>query len=456
MPVVRCLARCQECQEVKLGIFDKVQEMLTDRFGLFPREGWQASLERVISDIGDAANLPGESLLDSAMTDAVLLRDIAGRMTVPESFFFRYPDQLDDIVEFIKHRLSCINPGMAVRIWSAGCSHGEEPYSLAVLFRENLPGEELHRISILASDINGKAIETARKGIYSPWSFRGMSYVRKRAYFKALDERKYLLHSDIRSMVEFYHGSIQEQFVTIERESLDVVLFRNVAIYLASESLPPLYKGISGSLRTGGWLCLSHSDPPVTHPDLERLETFTSPIYRKRPTQLRSELSLAQVHPVFHAASPHSTVSEGLSSSRADEKRRPERQMDRLNEGLAKADQGQFDAAAKIADELVTRFPDSSQGYYLRGQLSLAMEQRHQAEDDFRKAIQVNPLDLQARFWYALTLFEGESPKRSRIHLTSLDTELSGLHEHLKFSDGKTTVGELLRMVRAILQKMEQ
>ena len=129
--------------------------------------------------------------------------------------------------------------------------------------------------------------------------------------------------------------------------------------------------------------------------------------------------------------------------------------LDRLREGLAKADQGLFTDAAEIAQELVDRHPGSSHGYYLRGHLSLAAEERAEAEGDFKKAILVNPMDLQARFWYGVTLFEGDARKRSRVQMTTLATELSRFDENLILTDGETTVGQLLKMVRSFLKKME-
>ena len=114
---------------------EKVQTELTGRFGLSPREGWHTSLKRAISEIGNAANLSCEKLLERAMTDPNLLKEIAGRITVPESFFFRHPEQLDLIAQFVGERLTETDATASIiRIWSAGCSQGEEPLCIELTF----------------------------------------------------------------------------------------------------------------------------------------------------------------------------------------------------------------------------------------------------------------------------------------------------------------------------------
>ena len=80
---------------VDVTTLEQVQSALLGRFGLSPRTRWRASLSRAIDDIGSIVNLPSDKLIARAVTDPYLLREIAGRITVPESFFFRHAEQLE-------------------------------------------------------------------------------------------------------------------------------------------------------------------------------------------------------------------------------------------------------------------------------------------------------------------------------------------------------------------------
>jgi chemotaxis protein methyltransferase CheR len=254
---------------------------LLSRFGLAPRDGWQASIERATQQMAQSDNISADTLLLRAVTDITLLKRIAGHVTIPESFFFRHPEQLELIARFINEQLQDTPADSNVKIWSAGCSAGEEPLSLAILLKESIFPKKLERVSIIANDINENTIETAKIGRFTPWSFRGLSNNRRQMYFTQATDGRFLLTECIRRMVSFYYRSIQEQLTLLSSASIDVVLFRNVGIYLSSECLDRLYAGFSSVLKPGGLLCISPSDPMTENSVLEKIDTDLGVIYKK-------------------------------------------------------------------------------------------------------------------------------------------------------------------------------
>jgi chemotaxis protein methyltransferase CheR len=444
-----------------LSPIEDVESALLRRFGLSPRDGWQAALERAVLEIGDTVNLSCDSLMERALSDVYLLKKIAGRLTVPESFFFRQVEQLQAIVDFITKRLSSTDTDATIRVWSAGCSQGEEPLSLAMLLKESLSTSYLDRVSIVGSDINASVISAAMKGIYSPWSLRGLDEKQKERYFELLENNHFMLRKEIRSMVEFQHRAIQEQISFFEIDTLDVIIFRNVAIYLTEESLRFLYEKFSTLMKEGGLLCISHSDPPIDRIDFHIAPHYGGAIYRKQSSPigkrsrdfkssietspripLSPRAALRQPNPISHTT-PKTTLPESTDMA------------DNLREGLSKAEEGHVAQAQQIADELLARSPDSHYGYYLTGQLALAAHDLNRAEADFRKALFKAPMDLETRFWYAVVLFEKQVHNRARAQLNALLDALSESNPKQLLVDGKTTVGELLKNAHLLLDKMK-
>ncbi len=388
-----------------------VQDALLCQFGLWPGDGWLESLPRAIREVGRAARVPEHEMLGRVLRDGVLLKEIAGKLTIQESFFFRHPEQLDAVCDEIAKRVTA-DETLNVQIWSAGCSQGEEPFSVAILLRERLTMADFKRVSIFATDINSEAISTAKEGIYSTWSFRGTSPLRKQANFQMLDERRYRLLPEIRQMVSFQHGALQEQLQSMLPMSVDVILFRNVAIYLSDTAVEALYQQFCRVLKPGGLLCLSCSDPPASCKDLEKLHDPFVAAYRKR--------------------------AEGLSK-----------------------DPCLFDMLISPASEQPITIPDTITAASAASALSPRPEHRQKnrsegmrTELDCRRAMFEEPSNPMARFWYAITLYESDAQNRSLAQMNALADDLEKMDGNCLLNDGETRAEELLTTVRTFLEKV--
>jgi chemotaxis methyl-accepting protein methylase len=144
-------------------------------------------------------------------------------------------------------------------IWSAGCSAGEEPYSLAILLREML-GANLPkwRIKILATDVDAKALSQARTGVYEEFSFRELAPRYRewvQVYFTGTSE--YQLSNEVRSMVTFERHNLLHDAPPTD---LDLILCRNVLIYFGRELQERLYQAFHQALRKGGFLVLGKTE----------------------------------------------------------------------------------------------------------------------------------------------------------------------------------------------------
>jgi chemotaxis protein methyltransferase CheR len=188
-----------------------------------------------------------------------LVKDVVEAMTTNETSFYRDSkpfDQFRDIV--LPHLLKTRAAQKRFRIWCAASSTGQEPYSLAMLLKENaakLPG---WNYEIIATDIDTNVIETAKKGEYSQFEVqRGLPIQMLMKYFEQKGER-WCLKQEIKSMVQYKYFNLLESMAVLGR--FDVVFCRNVLIYFDRETKAKVLQNISGLLPDDGFLFLGGAE----------------------------------------------------------------------------------------------------------------------------------------------------------------------------------------------------
>jgi chemotaxis protein methyltransferase CheR len=150
-----------------------------------------------------------------------------------------------------------------LRIWSAGCSSGEEPYTLAMVLAEHFPDLGGRDVRILATDISSKVLEKAAAGIYPETGMDGVSEVLRRRYFKRMkDPRTGIVHyqvvPELRSLISVAKLNLMERWPM--SGPFDFILCRNVMIYFDKETRTRLLKRFSDLLPPGGHLLVGHSE----------------------------------------------------------------------------------------------------------------------------------------------------------------------------------------------------
>ena len=182
---------------------------------------------------------------------------LAGALTIGETYFLRDPKSYRVFEEELLPGLLLARrgSGKTINIWSAGCSSGEEPYSIAILLSRALPDLADWKVTLVASDINAQALERARTGIYSRWSFRNappwlMEYFNREA------DGKYRIVPRIREMVRFVHLNLvdpAEESSTLT-SGMDVIFCRNVMLYFHAAQIEKTIASFHASLNNDGWL----------------------------------------------------------------------------------------------------------------------------------------------------------------------------------------------------------
>ncbi len=210
-------------------------------------------------------------------------RKLVDSLTINVTKFFRDPD----VYEFLKTDVipgffDGHSPSRTIRIWSAGCATGEEPYSLAIIMLESLKGSrEDHRFSIFATDIDESSLETARQGIYTPEKLGSLRRDQIQKYFAAHND--YQVKQDLKSHVKFRKSDL---LADRGIDFCDLILCRNVLIYFDRAHQGQTIKKLHHCLRDNCHLVLGKTEIlPPGFADLFACIDRRSHIYRKMSIQ---------------------------------------------------------------------------------------------------------------------------------------------------------------------------
>ncbi len=190
----------------------------------------------------------------------VELLDIMDILTVNETYFFREKNQLMAFSEEILPQLKDKNRSRRrLRILSAGCSSGEEPYTIAMLVKESGLFWNWD-IEIVGSDINRRVLQMARHGVYRKKSFRCTDEYFLRKYFEIQDDQSYRIKDELRSLVHFGHLNLLNSMKVGFLGSMDVIFCRNVLIYFDTPSRKKVAESFYRLLNARGYLLLGHAE----------------------------------------------------------------------------------------------------------------------------------------------------------------------------------------------------
>lgn len=184
-------------------------------------------------------------------------------VTTNETYFFREPAQLAAFTDEIVPELLEKKAVRKIRIWSAGCSSGEEPYTIAMLLMEKGLYER-GTFEIFASDINQQVLSKARKGVYRENSFRSTSAEVRERYFERESETTWRIRDNVRNRVSFGRVNLYDESRVALLGQLDVIFCRNVIIYFDDSSKRTVVSNFHSRLIEGGYLLLGHSESLIS------------------------------------------------------------------------------------------------------------------------------------------------------------------------------------------------
>lgn len=242
--------------------FELIAGLLKQRSGLVltPDKGYL--LESRLSSVARRWDFKSfEEMVQSvrAKRDEKLLSEITEAMTTNESFFFRDTkpfDQFRDLV--LPHLLTARAAKRSFRIWSAACSTGQEPYSLAMLLKEAESKLAGWRIEIIATDLSNEVLDKAREGLYTQFEAqRGLPITLLMKYFTQAGDH-WQISPELRKMITFKTFNLLESPASLGQ--FDVIFLRNVLIYFDPPTKGKILDGMSRQLASDGFLYLGGAE----------------------------------------------------------------------------------------------------------------------------------------------------------------------------------------------------
>ena len=339
-------------------------------------------------------------------------------VTIPETHFFRNPPQIRALRKYVlPELLKQAGSSRRLRIWSAGCSTGEEPYTIAMLLHELLPASSGWDLKVIASDLSTRALAAARRGRYSDRAFVMTDPVDLQRFF-VLDTNAgcYEVRQEIKDLVEFRHHNLVTEAPPVGPGELDLLLCRNVTIYFDRETTSSLMQRFHTSLRDGGYLFLGHAETLWQITDAFTLVPLGDAFVYRRPgptgerrTVLPDRRTEAEPRPtkadrrrsVEDRRKPAAPRPRLLSPPPAVPAPPPPPAADPLVAVRAAADAGRYAEAADRAAEVTTADPLRQEAHYLHGLALTNLGRDGEALVVLRKAVYLAPEDGFAHFLLA-------------------------------------------------------
>ncbi len=245
--------------------FQYLAQMLKQRSGLALADDKMYLIESRLLPIVRGQGLADISqlcdLLKTKPTEP-LLNEIVEAMTTNESSFFRDIKPYELLRNLVLPRVMPHQPSRLLRIWSAACSTGQEPYSTAICLTEEAAKMQGWRYEILASDLARKVVDKAEQGIYSQFEAqRGLPIQMLVKYFTSRPDTTWQVKDNIRNMVQFRTHNLLEEYSKFGK--LDIIFLRNVLIYFDDATKAEITEKMMRSLHPHGVLILGATESLV-------------------------------------------------------------------------------------------------------------------------------------------------------------------------------------------------
>lgn len=350
------------------------------------------------------------------------LQALVEEIVVPETWFFRDRQPFTVLAEWVVNEWLPAHPWDVLRVLSAPCSSGEEPYSIVMTLLE--AGLSPDRFTVEAVDISAVALQKARTGLYSRNSFRGQRLEMREKYFQETPAG-WQLQEEVRKQVKFRHANLLGDALLCKAGRLDVVFCRNMLIYFDDDSRRRVIAKLTGMLTPQGMLFLGHAEGgiarsfgfesiPAPMAFAFRRTTGTpepaEPEPRARKAAVRAPVKAPQPMPVPLLPTP-------LPRRVAVKQPAPEAPVTaeaRLAQAHRLADVGKFDEARTACETCLSQHGPSSGAYYLLGLIHDAEGREAQAQESYRKTLYLEPDHHEALFQLALLAKKGGDTKNSR------------------------------------------
>ncbi len=446
----------------------RLKSFITERCGLYFRDhdlkGLEDALIERIRSRGMDSAVTYYSYITNPEHREDELRELLNKLTITHTYFFRNEPQfkalreriLPEIVErkSARHKTQATSEKPSIRIWSAGCSTGEEPYSIAMTVMDVIPDIENWDIEILATDASTEALDRARRGVYGKSSVKPVDTDHMEKYFTVKDKEDpgavCAINSEVKKLVTFgFHNLMADDFPG----GFDIILFRNVAIYFDLETTIKILEKMHSGLNDGGYLLIGYSESLYFMQDKFRMIDWEEAIYYRKafPGEGR------RFETAVPSADKGRTVDEVLEEiSRAERTAALDAEVEKIKipqknieELLVRATKlyhmKDYAKAVSVLDEAISANKDSVDPYYLKAEIYVNMGKFFEAKASLAKALAKDRMFAPAHYLLGCISIEEslfDTAKESLKRAIYIDKSFPLAHFYLAHayrSEGKVT-----------------
>jgi chemotaxis protein methyltransferase CheR len=393
------------------------------------------------------------------------LKILVRHLSIGETYFFREPKSLEAFQQLILPQLieTRRKSQKRLKIWSAGCSTGEEAYSIAILLDRLKLQLQGWQITILATDVNPAALQRAAQGSYREWSFRGTPTWVKQGYFEQGADGRFALSPQIREKVHFTQLNLAQNLYPSflnQTEALDVIFCRNVLMYFTPKLMQEIVERLHRALAPGGWLIVSPSEAShLLFSNFTKVDWPGTILYQKAEVSFSGQPQRPALLPPDPKVFPISkvTASENISASMKtaplEAPLAPEAISQETALALAQryANEGQLAEALTWCNEAITADKLNPRSHYLLATILAEQGQGAEAIKSFKRSLYLDPNFVLAHFALGNLIQQQEGNKKAGKHFQNALSLLNSLppDELLPEAEG-LTAGRLIE----IIQKM--
>lgn len=442
-----------------MPLVERMADFLRRKTHLQVRPRGMDIIARVLKKRCEAKRQTPEAYVDHVIgtNDAVEQDHFTVELTVGETHFFRGPPQFDALRSTIVPAIYAKKRRTkSIVALSAGCSTGEEPYSIAIVLKE-VPTAEPWRIEVTGIDINSRSIQKAESAVFSAWSLRDMPEADRRRYFR-IEGDSFHLNEDIRRLARFRRAALTNAGLdSLFPMGIDLAVCQNVLYYLDDKARMDVVCALAQSLAIGGYLLLGPVDyfgdvPGCQTRQFGEIVAYerTGPVVAASPISpavlRRSRWPVADSHAHAHAPG-HLQIPAAAPLPKDMPPIQEVTVVPTLADAYRKANSGDLYGALELLNPLLDDAPEDPKGHLLEGLLLTELGSFDAALDAFRRCVYLDPSMMLAHAGAAvacLRLGRLDLLERHTARLRALGRDKNP-DEAVEGWEGMT-VGRLLRM----------
>jgi chemotaxis protein methyltransferase CheR len=438
---------------------------VSKKFGLsFTKEKW-GDLERGLLDITRVFKFEDPLtcinwIVNSDLTHTQI-EILGSHLTIGETYFFREKQSFNALEKTILPVLieSRRKTGKILRLWSAACSSGEEPYSLAILVHKLIPDLKDWKITILASDINIYALQRMKEGIYTEWSFRDIDLDIKEKYFKKIAHNRFAIDPFFKKMVTpLYLNLVSDSYPSLlnNTAAMDIILCKNSLMYFVPKQAEKVLQNLHKSLVFGGYLAVAASEYSIVQSETFKAFHYPGTVFYRKEENITPKMHTENIDRITNSKSNDNNeilldtlqLNPIVTIEDTDLSNIPNPVEELRSLSLSLANQGKLKEALSLAEEAIKLDKCNENTYYLKALILQELGLLNETMSELQKAIYLNPN-------FILPYFTLGNIARNQGKLTEAKREFEKVlslvsdydpNEEIPGSDG-LTVGRMIEII---------